>query len=643
MKFQLLIVGEIYVDFTTANHSSEAKLRLGGIVHAARGAWAANVEFSVAAYCPAYLVNQARKYLEAFGCNEFHLIGDIIGSPNIMIIGDQLEISDQGYEDILRDEKTIVERDTESELNAYSDILVIPGRYQLSNLRKRLSEDQKIHIDIAYDIKTLDDLTAISDLLETIIISTSSDLFLQLFRSDIAGFTQELRKFSDTNIVLKENRGGLRVIPKGATNIIVVPALLGNTKNSVGVGDVFDSVFVSCLSEGIELAAWRGGRACAAYSQTTYPDTFKDYYERSCKLSLRQMKSLSGVAIAWEDRPKFPIYLAAPDFSYVDVALIEEVVSSLKYHNFTVRRPVKENGELPKNAEDFQLSEMYLKDVELLDKCRLVFAIPLNRDPGTLVEMGIAIDRNIPVVTFDPNKEVKNTMYLVALIFIRTHWIRASERFLKFVQALKMNSVILLASGGLDSTTLAYWLGKENKNVLPIFFDYGQHCVEKEWETLNSVLPDFCMPAERIDISGIFIGSNSRMIIEADLWNEPVVDSELYIPYRTLLFFSAAAARAQSLGVNHVFSGFINSNHAKELDCSMQFINSVENVMHTIGEVKIICPFREFSKADVARTALSLGVPIGQTFSCQVYSDTPCGACPNCVDRIAGVSELVKS
>ena len=253
-------------------------------------------------------------------------------------------------------------------------------------------------------------MTAISDLLETIIISTSSDLFLQLFRSDIAGFTQELRKFSDTNIVLKENRGGLRVIPKGATNIIVVPALLGNTKNSVGVGDVFDSVFVSCLSEGIELAAWRGGRACAAYSQTTYPDTFKDYYERSCKLSLRQMKSLSGVAIAWEDRPKFPIYLAAPDFSYVDVALIEEVVSSLKYHNFTVRRPVKENGELPKNAEDFQLSEMYLKDVELLDKCRLVFAIPLNRDPGTLVEMGIAIDRNIPVVTFDPNKEVKNTM-----------------------------------------------------------------------------------------------------------------------------------------------------------------------------------------------------------------------------------------
>ena len=35
---------------------------------------------------------------------------------------------------------------------------------------------------------------------------------------------------------------------------------------------------------------------------------------------------------------------------------------------------------------------------------------------------------------------------------------------------------LLLASGGMDSTVLAYKLAKENKNVVILFIDYGQHC-----------------------------------------------------------------------------------------------------------------------------------------------------------------------
>ena len=39
-----------------------------------------------------------------------------------------------------------------------------------------------------------------------------------------------------------------------------------------------------------------------------------------------------------------------------------------------------------------------------------------------------------------------------------------------------------------------------------------------------------------------------------------------YLPYRTMLFFAVAAARAQTLRILSVYSGFINSNHAKEID-----------------------------------------------------------------------------
>src|SRR5271154_6902635 len=113
-----------------------------------------------------------------------------------------------------------------------------------------------------------------------------------------------------------------------------------------------------------------------------------------------------------------------------------------------------------------------------------------------------------------------------------------------------MRVALLLCSGGLDSTTLAYWLREHDIQLVPIFFDYGQHCVEKEWATLKQVLPNSgVVSPERIDVSGIFRGSRSRLIVEPDLWNEPVDDGDLYIPYRTLLFFSMGAACAQTRGL----------------------------------------------------------------------------------------------
>ena len=39
---------------------------------------------------------------------------------------------------------------------------------------------------------------------------------------------------------------------------------------------------------------------------------------------------------------------------------------------------------------------------------------------------------------------------------------------------------ILLASGGMDSTVLAYDLAQKGEKVILLFLDYGQHCAEKE-------------------------------------------------------------------------------------------------------------------------------------------------------------------
>ncbi|WAW11245.1 7-cyano-7-deazaguanine synthase [Oxalobacter vibrioformis] len=202
-----------------------------------------------------------------------------------------------------------------------------------------------------------------------------------------------------------------------------------------------------------------------------------------------------------------------------------------------------------------------------------------------------------------------------------------------------MEKAILLASGGLDSTTVAYQLASDGVDVIPIFFDYGQHCVETEWDRVNEVLPANMRRPERYNISDIFKGSQSRLIREADLWNERVEDDDLYIPYRTMLFFAAAAARAQTIGILNVYTGFINSNHAKEIDCTIAYMNSLDELTLSIGPVRFYSPFRYSSKADVALAATKLGVPIGRTYSCQASGRFPCGACPNCVERLNALKE----
>lgn len=205
---------------------------------------------------------------------------------------------------------------------------------------------------------------------------------------------------------------------------------------------------------------------------------------------------------------------------------------------------------------------------------------------------------------------------------------------------MKFNAV-LLASGGMDSTVLAYYLLKKGLYFIPLFLDYGQHCAQTEYKTLNKLLPKKVRDnIDIIDISKIYKNSDSRLIKKTDLWNEKITSEDLYLPYRNLFFLSVAVAYAQTRKINQVYAAFINSNHAKEIDCSMEFFKRLESIFIDYGSVKIEIPFKDLNKTEVAKLGIQLGVPIGETYSCQVNPENPCGACPNCVDRIEAINNL---
>jgi len=200
---------------------------------------------------------------------------------------------------------------------------------------------------------------------------------------------------------------------------------------------------------------------------------------------------------------------------------------------------------------------------------------------------------------------------------------------------------ILMMSGGMDSTVIYYWLEKKDKKVLPLFLDYGQHCMDTELITLKSVLPkNHVKNIHVVDIKHLFTGSQSRLILEPNLWREQISVDEMHIPFRNLLFITVALITAELNGIKKVYSAFIDSNLAMEDDCSTEFFHRYNRLIELYNSVELLIPFSKLSKFEVANLGLNLNVPISKTFSCQINSKVHCGACPNCVDRAKALKDI---
>lgn len=356
-QLPLLIVGEVFVDYTLGTSRTSPKMRLGGVVHAARGLWAADLPYAVAAVCPAYLVQQAKDFLSAHGCSSFVWLGDVERAPNVVVIGDAREVGHQGYEDLLRDERTVSLNDVGEDLKPFTRVAIYPGHFELTSIAGLLNRDAAIIMDVAYDVRSFDELAPFKGGLKAVVISTSSELFLQHARNNVSGLQKAVAELDVEVLLLKENRGGSRLFPSKDGPTLEIPATLSETANSVGVGDAYTAVFAALSYRGWEEAAYRGAQVATNYAATTYPDDLKAGVRRDFKLSLDAVRSLGGTSVPWHERPDHEIYLAAPDFTYIRKEEVDAAVAALQYHNFRVRRPVQENGEVERNASKSKLYE----------------------------------------------------------------------------------------------------------------------------------------------------------------------------------------------------------------------------------------------------------------------------------------------
>ncbi len=405
----ILLIGDIVVDVTLKSVTTPIKLRMGGILHACRGSWSLGRDYVVGYFAPEYLEKSIQAILENLNCHSNTKMGNILGAPYVFLIHDAKEAGDQGYEFLLRNEIEVRYTPDPPKWNV-EDVLIISGNYDLGTALKTLDSNVKIHIDVANNVRDFELLQKMSRKLTTIFVSTSSILFKEYFRGDFDSFADLFRPFTEC-LILKENRGGSRAINFTTKETVLISSQTQPISHSVGVGDVYNLCYVNfyrahSATEALTLASW----IASEYAATTFPDDFKKEVTRLLSIEINELIEIQGVSLPWEQRKTISIYIAGPDFDYIDTSPIDLVESNLQYHNFTTHRPIKENGQMETNADSSRKKELFDKDMLLLENCNIIVAVLLNNDPGTLVEIGLGEGLGIPVIVYDPYNIGRNCM-----------------------------------------------------------------------------------------------------------------------------------------------------------------------------------------------------------------------------------------
>lgn len=411
---KIQLVGEICVDVFVGTSLEKPRVMLGGVMHAARALGALEIPYNLYYTAPSYIHKQVQDSSTIFGAQSAEVLGSISGSPNVLLVADQRETSSQGYELLLRDDY-ICEYDpiVLSKLEGHGDtseVLLICYGSEISEVFSSLAKSNaKVHIDLGQSFRQNDLLSLLKGQISTIILSTSSEDFLDDFQGSVTNLCEHMLGYSES-LLFKENRGGVRLFNSSQEiSSIQVGAQTRPIIHSVGVGDCFDAAFVSLLSrfepiEAMSYTTW----ISAEYACYRDWDSFKRKVNRIMNLSPREIVELEGTKLAWEDREDFNIYIAAPDFDYIDRSHIDHVQCCLEYHNFKPRLPIRESGQAAISDTPSEKARLFQADMTLLDECSMLLAILVEQDDGTMIEIGLASGRRMPVVVYDPNRIAHN-------------------------------------------------------------------------------------------------------------------------------------------------------------------------------------------------------------------------------------------
>lgn len=200
---------------------------------------------------------------------------------------------------------------------------------------------------------------------------------------------------------------------------------------------------------------------------------------------------------------------------------------------------------------------------------------------------------------------------------------------------------IVIISGGLDSTTLLYWVLKHGYEPHALSFDYGQRH-KKELDFARKTCGKLGVYHKIVDL-----GSIQELLKGSALTSESVeVPEEHYshesqkitiVPNRNAIMLNIAIGYAVSIGADEVFYAAHYNDRTIYPDCRWEFVESIKisaKLANDNPRLKIVAPFVHKTKAEIVKIGSELGVPFEDTWSCYKGNEKACGVCGTCRERI---------
>ncbi|MCS6985818.1 MAG: 7-cyano-7-deazaguanine synthase QueC [Leptospiraceae bacterium] len=219
---------------------------------------------------------------------------------------------------------------------------------------------------------------------------------------------------------------------------------------------------------------------------------------------------------------------------------------------------------------------------------------------------------------------------------------------------------LVLFSGGLDSTTCLYYAKKKGFHVKALSFDYGQrHQIELvRAQKIAQNVADLGHTTIRLDFSA-FAEASALTNFKLDI---PLGGTHLdqqdfipitYVPARNLIFLSYGVAVAEAENISKILIGANARDYSGYPDCRPDFLQAFAHAASLAtargrqsSPIEIETPLLFLSKKEIVEMALSLGVPIEETWSCYNPQPSvsgelkPCGQCDSCLLRQRALAEL---
>lgn len=211
---------------------------------------------------------------------------------------------------------------------------------------------------------------------------------------------------------------------------------------------------------------------------------------------------------------------------------------------------------------------------------------------------------------------------------------------------LVRKAAVILLSGGLDSATTLALARAEGFDCYALSVAYGQrHSAELDAATrVARALGALEHRTMRVDLAGIggsALTDSSIAVPEVPTAGIPAT----YVPARNALLLALALGWAEVLGAQDIFIGANAVDYGGYPDCRPEFIAAFERMaaLATRAGVeghpcRVHAPLISWTKAQIIREGLRLGVDFGATVSCYQADELghACGRCDSCRIRRSG-------